>query len=68
MLYQVGDQEDLTEIYLILHISCSDEIWHSYTLKDSKNIWITWHPLEFCWHQHFFTGNQKVLLYQEIEI
>ena len=40
MLYQVGDQEDLTQIYLILHISCSDEIWHSYTLpkKDSKNI------------------------------
>ena len=25
-------------------------------------------PLEFCWHQHFFTGNQQVLLYQEIQI
>ena len=24
--------------------------------------------LEFCWHQYFFTGNQQVLLYQEIEI
>ena len=23
-------------------------------------------PLEFCWHQHFFTGNQQILLYQEI--
>ena len=40
MLYQLGDQKDLTEIYLISRISCSDEIWHSYTLpkKDSKNI------------------------------
>ena len=25
-------------------------------------------PLEFCWHQHFFTGNQKTLLNQEIPI
>ena len=25
-------------------------------------------PLEFCWHQHFFTGNQQIFLYQEIEI
>ena len=25
-------------------------------------------PLEFCWHQHFFIGNQQVLLYQEIQI
>ena len=24
--------------------------------------------LEFCWHQHFFTGNQQILLYQEIQI
>ena len=23
---------------------------------------------DFCWHQHFFTGDQKILLYQEIEI
>ena len=23
---------------------------------------------EFCWHQHFFTGNQQILLYQEIQI
>ena len=22
----------------------------------------------FCLHQHFFTGNQKILLYQEIQI
>ena len=25
-------------------------------------------PLEFCWHQHFLTGNQQIFLYQEIEI
>ena len=25
-------------------------------------------PLEFCWHQHFFTGNQQILLHQEIQI
>ena len=24
--------------------------------------------LEYCWHQHFFTGNQQVLLHQEIQI
>ena len=25
-------------------------------------------PLEFCWDQHFFTGYQQILLYQEIQI
>ena len=25
-------------------------------------------PLEFCWHQHFFTGNRQILLHQEIQI
>ena len=25
-------------------------------------------PLEFCWHQHIFTGNQQILLYKEIQI
>ena len=25
-------------------------------------------PLEFCWHQDFFTGNQQILLYKEIQI
>ena len=24
--------------------------------------------LEFCWNQHFFNGNQEILLYQEIQI
>ena len=39
------------------------------TSSRSKNIWITWHttPLEFCWHQHFFIGNQQILQYQEIQ-
>ena len=23
-------------------------------------------PLEFCWHQQFFTGNQQILQYQGI--
>ena len=23
---------------------------------------------EFCWHQHFFTGNQQILLYREIQM
>ena len=25
-------------------------------------------PLEFCRHQNFFTGNQQILLYEEIQI
>ena len=25
-------------------------------------------PLEFCWHQHFFSGNQQILLYQKMQI
>ena len=25
------------------------------------------HP-EFCWHQHFFTKNQQILLYQEAQM
>ena len=24
--------------------------------------------LESCWHQHFFTGNQQILIFQEIQI
>ena len=23
---------------------------------------------DFCWHQHFLTGNQQILLYQEMQI
>ena len=25
-------------------------------------------PRDFCWYQHFFTGNQQILLYQKIQI
>ena len=25
-------------------------------------------PFDFCWNQHFFTRNQQILLYQEIQI
>ena len=25
-------------------------------------------PPDFCWHQHFFTGNQQIFLYQETQI
>ena len=25
-------------------------------------------PPDSCWHQHFFTGNQQIVLYQEIHI
>ena len=25
-------------------------------------------PITFCWHQYFFTKNQQLLLYQEIQI
>ena len=25
-------------------------------------------PPDFYWHQHFFTGNKQILLYQEIQI
>ena len=25
-------------------------------------------PSKFCWHQQFFPGNQKILLYQEMHV
>ena len=36
------------------------KIQNIYELRDT--------PLEFCLHGHFFTGNQQILLYQEIRI
>ena len=33
------------------------------TISESRDT-----TLVFCWHQHFFTGNQQILLYQEIKI
>ena len=54
----------------ICQISYSDETWHCYTLpkEDPKNISITMHTTEFCWHKHFFAGNHQILSYQEIQI
>ena len=52
------------------HISYNDETWHTDTLskEDPKTYKLRDTPLEFCWHQQFFTGNQQILLYQEIQI
>ena len=41
-------------------IPCLKKIRKIYELRDTHS--------EFCWHQHFFTGNQQILLYQEIQI
>ena len=37
-----------------------EKIQKLYELRDTL--------FEFCWHQHFVTGNQEILLYQEIQI
>ena len=40
--------------------------WHSYTFQkiyESRG-----RSLEFGWHQHFFTRNQQILLYQKMKI
>ena len=38
-------------------------------LKKAKKIYESRDkPLDFCRHQHFFIGNQQILLYQEIQI
>ena len=52
------------------HISCNDETWQSYTLpKEDPEIHESRDTApEICWHQYFLTGNQQILLYQEIQI
>ena len=52
------------------HISYNDKTWHSYTLpkEDPKTIWITWHIPWVLLISAFFTGNQQIFLYQEIQI
>ena len=52
------------------HISYNDETWYSYTLpKENPKMYKSRDTsFEFCWHQHFFTGNQQILLHQEIHI
>ena len=38
-------------------------------LKKIQKIYESHHaPLDFCWHQFFFTKNQQILLHQEIQI
>ena len=55
---------------IMSHMSFSDETWHSYIFsKEDPQI----HkprdaPIGFSRHQHFFTENQQLLLYQEIQI
>ena len=51
-------------------LSYNDETWHSYTLpKEDPKIYKSRDTsLEFCWHQHFFTKNQQILLHQDIQI
>ena len=36
------------------------KIWKIYKSHDT--------PIEFCWYQYFLTGNQQLMLYQEIQI
>ena len=53
------------------HISCNNETWLSLTfyLKEIIKIYKSCDQLlEFWWNQHFFTRNQEILLYQEIQI
>ena len=52
------------------HISYNDKTRHSYTLpnEDPKMYKQRDTSLEFCWHQHFFTGYQQNFLHQEIDI
>ena len=54
----------------LLHISYNYETWLNctYPKKIQKIFKSRYMPLEFCRHQHFFTVNQQILLYQEIQI
>ena len=40
----------------------------SYLRKTQKIYKLRDKSLEFCWHQHFFTRNQQILLHQEIQV
>ena len=52
------------------YISYNDDTWHNFTLpkEDPKNIQIPWHTAWVLLASAFFTENQQVLLYQEIQI
>ena len=50
------------------NLSCifySDVTWYTLPKKYPKYMTCDT-PLEFCWHQQFFTRNQQILLYQGI--
>ena len=51
-------------------MSYNNETWQTYTLlkEGPKNIWITWHTPWVLLTSAFFTGNQQILLPQEIRI
>ena len=51
-----------------LHKICNDETWHTYTFKVQKIYKLRDTPLKFYQHQHFFTVNQQIFLYQKIQI
>ena len=55
---------------IMSHMSFSDETWHSYVFsKEDPEIHKSRDaPIGFSRHQHFFTENQQLLLYQEIQI
>ena len=50
--------------------SYNDGTWQTYTLpkEDPKNIQITWHTPWVLLTLATFSGNQQILLYQEIQI
>ena len=61
------DQKAPNPLTKICDTSYNDETWYSYILpKEGPNMSHVTH-LEFCWHQHFFTGYYQILLYQEIQ-
>ena len=49
----------------ISFIFCNDATVVPYLKKIQKTYKPCDNSLEFCWHEHFFTENQQVLLYQK---
>ena len=49
----------------ISFIFCNDATVVPYLKKIQKIYKPPGNPLEFIWHEHFFTENQQVLLYQK---
>ena len=65
----LGGPKKPPSLKYVLHIL---QWWHLaqlyHTQRRSKKYISRDTPLEFYWHQHFFTKNQQILLYQEIQI